>query len=178
MAETIQQFETGATRNASGDKFDYEAFINPEVLHAYGEFMHSHRLQKDGSLRDGDNWQKGIPFAAYAKSLVRHSIDLWRMHRGYRVINPDTGLPHTIEELCCSIIFNAMGYLKERLDPSRINALPGAVVTDPAPAEPLELCNCEICVEARNRRASMIFVTIPPTSAPGNLNSAKAGMKL
>lgn len=117
----MQQFAGGATRNLDTSKFDYEAFLHPEALHAYGEFMHSHRTQKDGSLRDGDNWQKGIPFKAYAKSLVRHTFDLWRMHRGFEVTNPDTGLPHTKQELCCAILFNAFGYLKELLDPAPIN---------------------------------------------------------
>lgn len=117
----IRTFESGATRNLDTSKFDYEAFINPAALAAYAEFMHGHRRQADGSLRDGDNWQKGITFTAYMKSLVRHTVDLWRMHRGYPVTNPDTGEPHTKQELCCAIVFNAMGYLKELVDTADIN---------------------------------------------------------
>jgi hypothetical protein len=117
----MRQFDGGATRNDDAAKFDYEAFLNPDVLEAYGRFMHGHRLQKDGTLRDGDNWQKGITFQAYVKSLVRHTVDLWRVHRGYRAINPDNGEPFTPQELCCAIMFNAMGYLKELLDTSPIN---------------------------------------------------------
>jgi hypothetical protein len=120
-SETVQQFASGATRNADTNKFDFEGFLNPEVLHAFGHYMHEHRLQRDGSVRDSDNWQKGIPFKNYVRSLVRHTFDLWRMHRGYSVLNPDTGKPHTKEELCCAIMFNAMGYLKELLDTSPIN---------------------------------------------------------
>lgn len=118
---SIKQFKSGATRNIDVNKFDYEAFVNPEALHAFGEYMHSHRKQRDGSLRDGDNWQKGIPFRTYVKSLVRHTIDLWRMDRGYDVVNPDTGQPHTKQELCCAIVFNAFGYLKELIDPAGEN---------------------------------------------------------
>ena len=125
QSEEIRHFESGATRNIDTGKFDYEGFLNPEVLYAFGQYMHEHRHQRDGSLRDSDNWQKGIPFRVYVKSLVRHVIDLWRMERGYRVINPDTMQPHTQQELCCAIVFNAFGYLKELVDPSRINALPG-----------------------------------------------------
>lgn len=121
MAEVVQKFESGATRNFNLNKFDYEGFLNPEALHAFGEYMHSHRKQRDGSIRDSDNWQKGIPFSAYIKSLVRHVIDLWRMDRGYEVINPDTNEPHTKQELCCAIVFNSMGYLKELITPSSIN---------------------------------------------------------
>lgn len=117
----MRAFTGGATRNPEGDKFDYEGFINPEVLHAYGKYMHAHRKQRDGSLRDSDNWQKGIPLRAYIKSLVRHTIDLWRMDRGYIVFNPDTGEPHTKEELCAAIMFNVMGYLKETLHPAGPN---------------------------------------------------------
>lgn len=114
----MQVFSTGATRNADTDKFDFEGFLHPEVLHVYGAYMHEHRTQRDGSLRDSDNWQKGIPFRTYAKSLVRHTFDLWRMQRGFVAINPDTGQPHTKRELCCAIMFNAMGYLKELIDPA------------------------------------------------------------
>lgn len=122
----VQSFESGATRNSDTNKFDYEGFLNPEVLFTFGSYMHEHRTQRDGSIRDADNWQKGIPFHKYVKSLVRHTIDLWRMHRGYTVINPDTGKPHTKQELCCAIIFNAMGCLKELLDPSPINCCSSA----------------------------------------------------
>jgi hypothetical protein len=117
----MQEFSTGATRNIDTNKFDYEGFICPEVLHAFGEYMHEHRRQKDGSIRDSDNWQKGIPLRTYIKSLVRHVIDLWRMERGFAVTNPDTGLPHTKIELCAAIMFNVMGYAKETLQPSAIN---------------------------------------------------------
>lgn len=114
----IQYFDSGATRNLDADKFDYEGFLNPDVLHAFGAYMHQHRRQKDGSLRASDNWQKGIPRAVYMKSLVRHSIDLWRWHRGYKAIDPDTGELHTGVDLCCAVMFNVMGLLKELLHPA------------------------------------------------------------
>lgn len=117
----IRAFASGATRNDDSAKFDYEGFLNPEALHAFGAYMHEHRRQRDGSVRDSDNWQKGISFRVYVKSLVRHSIDLWRMDRGYAVVNPDTGQPHTKQDLCCAIVFNALGYLKEVVDPAPIN---------------------------------------------------------
>lgn len=135
MAE-MQQFASGATRNDDSGKYDYEGFINPEALHAYGEYMHEHRTQRDGSIRDSDNWQKGIPFRKYVKSLVRHSIDLWRMDRGYAVTNPDTGKPHTKKELCCAIIFNAMGYLKEMIEPAGENAVARSSVVGSSPRRP------------------------------------------
>jgi hypothetical protein len=52
---------------------------------------------------------------------MRHTLDLWRLERGYSVMDPDTGLPATKRELCCAIVFNAMGYLKELVDPAKEN---------------------------------------------------------
>lgn len=121
LISEIRHFESGATRNLDTNKHDYEGFLNPSALYEFGKYMHEHRHQRDGSLRDSDNWQKGISFRVYVKSLVRHTIDLWRMERGYAVTNPDTGQPHTKIELCCAIVFNAMGYLKELVDPAPIN---------------------------------------------------------
>jgi hypothetical protein len=111
VEETVQVFASGATRSADNHKYDYEGFLSPEVLHEYGRYMHQHRVQRDGSLRDSDNWQKGIPQEKYVKSLVRHVFDLWRLHRGYKVTDPDTNKPATKEDLACAIMFNAMGFL-------------------------------------------------------------------
>lgn len=106
MAE-LRLFETGATRDIDQGKFDYEAFLSPLVIERYGAYMHKNRIQKDGSLRDGDNWQKGIPLDQYMKSLWRHFVALWKAHRG---------LPaEDVEESLCAILFNASGYLHEML---------------------------------------------------------------
>jgi len=104
-----------ATRNDDTNKLDIEGFISPAVLYRYGEYMHSHRVQKDGTIRESDNWQDGIPQDVYVKSLIRHTLDFWRLHRGEEVINPDNGELSDKEELLCAIMFNAMGYLFEEL---------------------------------------------------------------
>lgn len=111
----MRKFETGATRNSDTSKFDYEGFLSPAVLERFGAYMHKHRTQADGNFRDSDNWQKGMPKTQYMKSLIRHTIDLWRAHRGYIVIDKDSGERVTKEELLCAIIFNAQGYLFEML---------------------------------------------------------------
>jgi hypothetical protein len=64
----MREFETGATRNPEEGKLDYEGFLSPLVLECYAKYMHEHRLQSDGKLRDSDNWQKGIPKEVYMKS--------------------------------------------------------------------------------------------------------------
>lgn len=102
----MRQFNTGATRNVDTNKYDYEAFLSPLVLEAYAAYMHKNRFQADGKIRDGDNWQKGIPKDAYMKSAFRHFMDLWKEHRG---IPTEEGL----EQALTALLFNIMGYLHE-----------------------------------------------------------------
>jgi len=101
----VRLFKTGATRDSDESKLDYEGFLSPLVLERYARYMHSHRVQPDGKLRDSDNWQKGIPIFAYMKSMWRHFFSVWR---GYR----DNAIP---EEELCALLFNAMGMLHEVL---------------------------------------------------------------
>jgi len=109
----MRTFETGATRNTLEGKPDYEGFLSPVVLEIYGKYMDSHRKQADGNLRDSDNWQKGIPQDVYIKSMFRHFMDLWLLHRGKERNCTETGEPLTKQELCCALMFNVMGYLFE-----------------------------------------------------------------
>jgi hypothetical protein len=104
----MRAFDTGATRDTDEGKPDYEGFLSPLVIVRYGEYMMKHQVQADGAIRTSDNWQKGIPKSAYAKSLWRHFLDWWSEHRG---IPSRDG----IEEALCAIIFNASGYLYELL---------------------------------------------------------------
>jgi hypothetical protein len=116
MGAAVRTFETGATRDTDDGKFDYEGFLSPLVLERYGAYMHSHRKQADGKLRDSDNWQKGIPLVAYIKSLWRHFFDVWKIYRGLGPINDKKdGHLVTIDEALCAVIFNASGYLHEIL---------------------------------------------------------------
>lgn len=110
----IRTFDTGATRDQDVTKYDYEGFLSPLVIERYGKFMHLHRHQADGTLRDSDNWQKGIPRAVYIKSAFRHFLEWWRLHRHGAVLGPGyvNGL---LEDAICALIFNAHGYLHEML---------------------------------------------------------------
>jgi hypothetical protein len=107
MRGKIRRFETGATRDIDHGKLDYEGFLSPAVIERYAQYMHKHRIQPDGNLRDSDNWQKGIPLSAYIKSCWRHFMDWWKYHRGDKSVD--------IEEVLCAVMFNAMGYLHETL---------------------------------------------------------------
>lgn len=110
----IRTFATGATRDKDEHKYDYEGFLSPLVIRRYGEYMHKHRLQPDGKLRDSDNWQKGMTFTAYAKSLWRHFFDVWTIHRGYEA-RDFTGAVVNLEDALCGILFNTMGFMHELL---------------------------------------------------------------
>lgn len=104
----IRKFETGATRDTDTNKLDYEGFLSPAVLTCYAEYMHKNRIQSDGTLRDSDNWQKGIPVAQYMKSLFRHFMDVWRWNRNLSIRD-------TISNALCGVMFNSMGMLHELL---------------------------------------------------------------
>lgn len=112
----IRIFDTGATRDQDATKPDFEGYLSPLALDAFGDYMTAHRIQPDGSVRDSDNWQKGIPLNAYIKSLLRHVFQVWRLHRGYAAYErkPDGSLvPVTKREALCAILFNTQGYLHE-----------------------------------------------------------------
>lgn len=106
--EYMRTFSSGATRDTDEGKLDYEAFLSPLVLKRYAEHLHKHRIQSDGKLRDGDNWQKGIAQDVYMKSMWRHFFAVWEQHRG---IPTEEGR----EESLCALIFNASGMLHEFL---------------------------------------------------------------
>jgi hypothetical protein len=114
----MQAFSTGATRSDDSYKPDPEGFFSPLVIAAYAEYMQEQRLQDDGRTRASDNWQKGIPFHKYMKSLWRHFLDLWKLHRGY-VPKPEMRhgrpVPVTMEKALAGIMFNTMGYFHEYL---------------------------------------------------------------
>ncbi len=123
----MREFPTGATRSAEEGKPDYEGFLSPLVLESFGKYMNKHRVQADGSLRASDNWQKGIPRKVYVKSLLRHVMTLWLLHR-----QPDYGSDEQVEEALNAILFNTQGYLLEFLR--------GSPIETPSPTKLPEDC--------------------------------------
>ncbi len=101
----MRKFESGATRDSDDSKPDYEGFFSPLVLVRYGEYMQQHQVQADGNVRASDNWQKGMPLAAYLKSAFRHFMDWWQAHRheGHNRV--------ALQDALCALLFNVMGYL-------------------------------------------------------------------
>lgn len=102
----IREFKTGANRNGDTSKRDIEGFISPIVLKIYSDYMHKNRHLADGTFRDSDNWQKGIPTDVYVKCLQRHNLDVWLNHRGYKS-------REDMVSALCGVIFNSMGLLHE-----------------------------------------------------------------
>jgi hypothetical protein len=78
--------------------------------------MHKHRRQADGSLRDADNWQRGIPPVSYVSSLWRHFMDVWKWRR-------DVPAQEDIKTALCAMMFNTMGLLHEVLKMEDIGAI-------------------------------------------------------
>lgn len=111
---TIRKFETGATRDTSKDKLDFEGFISPLVLRRYAQYLHKHRIQSDGTMRDSDNWQKGMSLGVYIKSKIRHGNATHLIHDGFKA-HDEKGNEVDLEESLCAELFNTMGYLFEVL---------------------------------------------------------------
>ena len=158
----MREFDSGATRDNIGDKPNYEGFLSPLVLEEFGRYMHQHRYQADGELRDGDNWQKGIPTDAYMDSLIRHMMDIWLHHRGY----PEKAR-EDLKEALCAVMFNVQGLLYnlllERMQPQNC---PGEeeTVYDPDESivsltEPLTW-TCAICLTEGIAKDSMCPVCL------------------
>mgnify|MGYP001557794141 CR=1 FL=1 len=115
----VRKFETGATRDVEDGKHDPEGFLSPIVIDRFNQYMHQNRLQKDGTLRASDNWQKGFPNDVYMKSMWRHFHDVWLHHRGF---SHKTNEPK--EVALCGLMFNVMGMLFEELTKPALSTQP------------------------------------------------------
>lgn len=112
----MREFVGGAIRDSVEGKYDYEGFFSPLVIEAYGEYMHKHRKQADGKMRDSDNWQKGFGDDHYGvcmKSAWRHFIDMWKERRGMKTKD---GLKAAIMGVLFNVMAYAHKYLKEEAD--------------------------------------------------------------
>lgn len=103
----MRKFHSGATRDTAEDKYVINKFISPIVTQRFSEYMHHHRLQPDGNLREGDNWQKLFGdkhLDVCLESLTRHIEDIKLHHEGYKGRDD-------IESAICASIFNLNAYL-------------------------------------------------------------------
>jgi hypothetical protein len=114
-------FGTGATRDLDANKLDFEGFLSPLVLERYAEHMHKARKMPDGTMRESDNWQLGIPVDVYMKSMWRHFFAVWKLHRGLKVTEVVNGVEivKDLETELCALKFNVSGMLHETLKPKK-----------------------------------------------------------
>ena len=130
----IRKFENGATRDTTNGKFEYFGFRHPLVEQSFARYMHNHRTQSDGSLRDSNNWWKGWDTNVSLQSMIRHMEDLQALDAGLVVVEirhkdgsvekvyatepvsldkGDTLKAINREECCNAIRFNSGAYLLE-----------------------------------------------------------------
>jgi len=114
LPPNIRITASGASRDSASGKYSYEGFLSPLVVQRFAQYMHEHRKQSDGNIREPDNWQKGMPRKWYMDALLRHTLSLWLHHRNFGNRIYDKG-KETLEDSLCAIMFNAMGYLFEEL---------------------------------------------------------------
>jgi hypothetical protein len=109
----VRTFDTGATRDTAEGKLDFEAFFSVNVMYAFAKYMHEKRIQPDGTMRSGDNWQKGIPLDEYMKSGWRHFFDWWSSHR--LEVDNEAAAVIALRELM-ALSFNVNGYAHELME--------------------------------------------------------------
>lgn len=119
-APAVRQFTTGANRDRVEGKLALTSFEHPLVTEAFGEYMNFNRTLGDGSMREPDNWQKGIPIAVYRDSLRRHAHDVEKWLA--REFEADKGIiippsayrfKENIVWMICGSMFNLQGLLLE-----------------------------------------------------------------
>lgn len=111
----LRTFESGATRDLNQHKMDYSGFLSPIVLRRFAEYMHQHRFQKDNTIRDSNNWQRGLPIRSSFESLSRHFLETWLLVEGYPDVTDAEGRAIDIEEALCALLFNVQAILFEIL---------------------------------------------------------------
>ena len=112
----MRTFNSGAVRDTSINKLDYEACLSQLVLKRYAEYVRSCRVQPDGNIRADDNWQKGFGLAVWMKSKWRHLMHTWTLYRTRAAtITDKDGKVWDIEKSLCAELFNTHGMLHEIL---------------------------------------------------------------
>lgn len=112
VQDEIRKFETGATRDTATGKFEYAGYLSPHFLNGFARYMCRHQTQADGTRRDSDNWQKGMPLDVYVQSAWRHFFDFWAIARGYQVLD-EKGDRVIMHDAVMGLVFNLQGYWHE-----------------------------------------------------------------
>lgn len=108
---TLRTSPTGATRDTATGKIEPWGFTSALVERRFSEYMDEHRVQSDGSVRDSDNWKKGLLTEWYKHSLSRHILDLKLHLEGF----PEEAVELDYETVLCAVLFNVQGLLHNHL---------------------------------------------------------------
>lgn len=108
----MRKTSTGGTRSNDEGKIDYR-HLSAVYERMWCEYMHEHRIQEDGNLRDADNYKKGLEFEWYLKSLLGHIQDLKLLMEGVGVA--ENGKPKDFFEAVMAIAFNLQGLVIETM---------------------------------------------------------------
>ncbi|MHC4757222.1 MAG: hypothetical protein ACYTE8_01045 [Planctomycetota bacterium] len=109
----LTTYTTGATRDSREGKLVFDKFLSHSVILQFAKYMNMNRVQSDGKLRSGDNWQKGITQEDYMESAFRHFMDFWDHHRNLKNRDRDGHIEGI--GAVCGLLFNIMGWLHEWL---------------------------------------------------------------
>jgi hypothetical protein len=117
----VRTFPGGATRDLTDGKPDYEGYLSPDVIEAFGAYMLKHQETAAGR-RTSDNWQNGMPREEVMKSAFRHFVEAWKLHRAYleerRAGRPSMPITMTekLLEALMALLFNVQVYAHEMLE--------------------------------------------------------------
>jgi len=113
----MRQHPKGATRSNDEGKIDY-AHISALADRVWCEYMHEHRIQEDGKLREPDNYKKGMPLKWNIKSFRGHFKDFELLLEGHKVT--ENGKEKDLFESILGMEFNLKGMI--------ISTMTGAVI--------------------------------------------------
>lgn len=108
----MRKFKTGGTRSNDDGKIDY-AHLSALADRIWCEYMHFHRLQEDGKLREPDNYKRGMPFHTYRKSFLGHLQDFKLLLEGVDV--REKNVPKDFFDSLMGIRFNLQGMAIETM---------------------------------------------------------------
>lgn len=114
----MRTFPKGGTRSDDDGKIDY-AHLSALADRVWCEYMHEHRIQENGELREPDNYKKGLSLESYKKSLRGHMQDLNLILEGHKVF--EKGKEVTPFDAIMAIRFNVQGVIIETMRDYKID---------------------------------------------------------
>lgn len=127
VAPSVREFTTGANRDRVDGKLAFHGFVSAKASRRFGAYMNKNRRLADGSLREPDNWKRGIPMPVYAESMMRHAQEVHELLEDavaatgikgvcdIASVSADHPSLLAIDEAASALWFNVQGWLHERV---------------------------------------------------------------